>query len=460
MTVFAQKNLEWVKNKFGVHITSNPNDLLLATELLNSNGGDWGWITVVIREDELNQRQWQVFFNQCRRLHLIPIVRLATKTNSQVWQKPEKDNVKKMADFLNSLTWPIKSQFVIIYNEPNRADEWGGEVDPKHYFEILDFAANYFHQLDEDFFILSAGLDLAAPQKPPQFFSAENFYRQGYLYRPQVFEKIDGLASHSYPNHGFIGSPYDSGKTSIRGYLWETNYLSQLGVKRELPVFITETGWPHREGIKPKASFYSAEKTTKLLSQAFDIWLNDPMVVAITPFILNYSQPPFDHFSWINHRGEKYPQFNWLYSLSKPSQKPPQEERIILEKASLPLLIQTNHSYQGKITLKNEGQTIWGEEKFCLQPRQNLSLKIKTTPLCLKDNQRVEPGQKITINFKIAVDQITQPTIIFGWEKLPDFEIKKLASIFPGHTIYRRKTGIWEKIKTLIRDILNPNIKI
>ncbi len=451
-SVIAQDKLDWVKNKFGIHITSNPRDLSLAAKLLNSNGGDWSWITVVIRKDELNREQWQDFFDQCRRLHLIPIVRLATKNNGRVWQKPEKEEVQKIADFLNSLIWPIKNQFVIIYNEPNRADEWGGGVDPKNYFEILNFAVDYFHQLNRNFFIISAGLDLAAPQKPPQFFSAENFYRQGYLYRPQVFEKIDGIASHSYPNHGFIGSPRDWGKTSIRGYLWEINYLAQLGVKRKLPVFITETGWPHQEGIGSKPNFYSAQKVARLFAQAFPVWINDPQVVAITPFILNYPQPPFDHFSWINHQGKRYPQFDWLKLLEKPSQKPPREEKIILEKISFPFLVQTGTSYRGKVILKNKGQTIWGEEKFCLQPKTNVSPTTNLSPLCLNENQLIEPDKKVTIEFTIEIKEPVQDTIIFGWEKLPNFEIKKLTTIFPSHTIYRRKTGIWEKILSFLKN--------
>ena len=55
--VFPHKTLAIVdplksaNNKFGIHITDE-NDLDEARALINSSGGDWGYITLVIREDE------------------------------------------------------------------------------------------------------------------------------------------------------------------------------------------------------------------------------------------------------------------------------------------------------------------------------------------------------------------------------------------------------------------------
>src|SRR3989338_2024841 len=53
---------------------------------------------------------------------------------------------------------------------------------------------------------------------------------------------LSGLASHSYPNPGFSGVPYGFGRGTVRTYQWELDLLKQLGVK-DMPVFITETGW-------------------------------------------------------------------------------------------------------------------------------------------------------------------------------------------------------------------------
>ena len=120
-TAFAQET-----NKFGIHILE-PADLEKANELVNSNGGDWGWVTVVIREDDLNSDKWQDFFDQCRIKHLIPLVRLATHLEGINWAKPKVEDSQKWVDFWGSLNWPVKDQYVIIFNEPNHKKEWGGK---------------------------------------------------------------------------------------------------------------------------------------------------------------------------------------------------------------------------------------------------------------------------------------------------------------------------------------------
>ncbi|MCL5090619.1 MAG: hypothetical protein M1514_01270, partial [Patescibacteria group bacterium] len=116
-------------NKFGIHILE-PNELAKAQELVNSSGGDWGWVTVVIRDDDLNYDKWQGFMDQCRERHLIPLVRIATHTVGSSWIKPTKEDAVKWANFLSSLNWPVEDKYVIVFNEPNHAKEWGGEVNP------------------------------------------------------------------------------------------------------------------------------------------------------------------------------------------------------------------------------------------------------------------------------------------------------------------------------------------
>jgi len=75
LAIFSQKTVFAVEpiNKFGIHILE-PYDLPKAQELVNSSGGDWGWVTTVIRDDDMNLDKWQGFMNECRERHLIPIV--------------------------------------------------------------------------------------------------------------------------------------------------------------------------------------------------------------------------------------------------------------------------------------------------------------------------------------------------------------------------------------------------
>src|SRR5689334_9461831 len=86
-------------NKFGIHILDE-SDLPDAASLVNSNGGKWGYITFVIREDERDTARWSRAFKQMADLHLIPIVRIATKQSSGLWEKPSADTSVSWADFL------------------------------------------------------------------------------------------------------------------------------------------------------------------------------------------------------------------------------------------------------------------------------------------------------------------------------------------------------------------------
>ena len=92
-------------NIFGLHLTQT-SDINSAAPLINSAGGDWGWATIVIRVDQLDSNTWQNFFDICRRQHITPILRLATTIKTDgTWNRPQKPDINKLADFLNSLNW-------------------------------------------------------------------------------------------------------------------------------------------------------------------------------------------------------------------------------------------------------------------------------------------------------------------------------------------------------------------
>ena len=91
-------------NKFGIHITDE-NDIEDAARLLNSSGGDWGYVTFVIREDERDINRWQNVFDKLRRQHLIPLVRIATTQDEGNWTKPDPDDISSWVNFFESLNW-------------------------------------------------------------------------------------------------------------------------------------------------------------------------------------------------------------------------------------------------------------------------------------------------------------------------------------------------------------------
>jgi hypothetical protein len=349
-------------NRFGIHITDE-NDLDLASELVNSSGGEWGYITIVIREDDRKIEKWQTAFNKMRDLKLIPLVRLATRMENEGWAKPRQEDIDSWVSFLNNLNWVIKNRYIILFNEPNHAEEWGGEVNPQEYAEILKLFYEKLKKASEDFFILPAGFDASAPNTKTSR-DMYSYIDEMHHHDPKLFELLDGWSSHSYPNPNFSGLPQHSGRSSIRGYEWELSYLTPLGLKENIPVFITETGWKHKEGVDEENSAYSAETIAKFYREAFEKVWTDNQIIAVSPFILRYPQKPFDNFSWVKFESDAtYPQYQTVQDLTKVQGVPVQEHKsnIMSDKLHESLVVGSQYSF--KLTVKNLGQSIWNKEE-------------------------------------------------------------------------------------------------
>lgn len=156
-------------NRFGIHIISPTADEASKAALLVNTQGDWGYITVVMEDSDMDLNKWQRFFNDLRSKHLIPIVRLATHPISDIWARPNNGVEEKWALFLDKLIWPVKNRYVIVYNEPNHGSEWEGAVNPGQYATILDKTISALKKKNPDFFIINAGLDASAPEKLPNY---------------------------------------------------------------------------------------------------------------------------------------------------------------------------------------------------------------------------------------------------------------------------------------------------
>ena len=279
-----------LNNKFGVHILFT-SELEKARELVNSSGGDWGYITIPIQALDKDLEKWQKFMDDCRRLHLIPIIRIATENhyfNTSVWRKPQGADILDFANFLNSLEWPVKNRYVIIFNEVNRGDEWERSPDPGEYAQILNYATETFKSVSADFFIISAGLDNASANNQYYYMTAMD------QEVPGIFGKIDGLGSHSYPNPAFSVAPWIITDKSISSFKFEKNLAYQLS-GRALPVFITETGWSQEKISESQIASY--------FIYAFENVWSDQSIVAVTPFLLQAGPGPFKQFTLVGENG-------------------------------------------------------------------------------------------------------------------------------------------------------------
>lgn len=301
-------------NKFGVHILFT-SELEKARELVNSGGGDFGYVTIPIQASDKDLEKWQKFMDLAKENHMIPIIRIATENdyfNTRVWRKPEEADVLDFANFLNSLEWPVKNRYIVVFNEVNRGDEWGDDPSPSEYAQILNYATEIFKSLNPDFFIISSGLDNAAANSNISL-NQYNFMIQMAQEIPEIFNKIDGLGSHSYPNPAFSVPPWIITNKSISSFNFERNLAFELSGKN-LPVFITETGW---SGEK-----VSENQIGQYFTYAFEnVWSNQN-IVAVTPFLLQAGTVPFSQFSLLTENGSYNEVSRTLQKITKIQGKP------------------------------------------------------------------------------------------------------------------------------------------
>jgi hypothetical protein len=406
-------------NQFGIHV-ADPNNIAQTATLLNSNGGDWGYVTLVIPETDRNSDKWQMVFDQMRRLHLIPIVRLATKVEKAAWSVPTQESLSDWTSFLTSLNWPVENRYVVVFNEPNHAKEWGDTIDPAGYARVLTAFAKALHEANEDFFVLPAGMDTSARSDAASL-DALAFWRGMYEAEPEVFSLIDGWTSHAYPNPGFSGSPYATGRGTIWGFSWELSVLSGMGANPQLPVFITETGWVHELGKLPNPSLLSpAQIGTNLTIAAQTAW-RDPRVVAVTPFVFSYQDIPFDHFSWKRLGGDGfYEHYSSYQQIPKPKGTPRQRHAFTFEEPLIPEALVAGSTYTFEATLLNSGQSILSSESFQGKLQADgLSFQAIFDPL-----PTLEPGQQGTVRLHLQTPATTGTgtislELLHGEEQIP-----------------------------------------
>jgi hypothetical protein len=229
---------------------------------------------------------------------------------------------------------------VVVYNEVNRNDEWGGAANPAEYTEILDYATQIFKQRNSDFFIISAGMDNAATNSNDAY-NEYAFFRLMEQSDPGIFSKVDGIASHSYPNPAFSSPPSNTSYEGIYSFNYERNLVDYFAGKT-LPIFITETGW---DGSK-----ISDSTQTQYYQYAFaNVW-NDPDIVAVTPFIFSAQQGSFTNFSFI--QGSNKTQKYYAYKDIKKIKGTPLLTKQLTVNALLNENLQNRHNFINSVNLE------------------------------------------------------------------------------------------------------------
>src|SRR3989338_1458860 len=318
-----QEIIGYKNNKFGIYTYMEVGEYLdLANELVNSNGGEWGYVLVPYNVKDYRDDIWQDFFVRLNELKLIPII--------QLWDL-NKDNadsqINDSAKFLNTLPWPTKNRYISVFNEVNDEKFWHNEINTEYYAKILNQIITTYKKENSNFFILNGAFNASA-RNTDSTMDEEQFLIRMEQKVPGVLAKLDGWASHSYPQPNFTGSPLATGRDSIKAYDWELGILKNRFGIENLPVFITETGWPHKEAETNRNDYLPMSQVASNLVYAYEnIWLPDERVVAVTPFTIWYN-PPYDNFSWVSKDNKPLFHFNEIAKLAKVADNPPQLEAI------------------------------------------------------------------------------------------------------------------------------------
>lgn len=468
-------------NKFGIHIV-DPNDIAETAELVNTTGGDWGYVTLVMQEDDRNRDKWQNIFNIMRSRHLIPIVRLATHIDGDSWAQPYQGSDRDWAKFLDSLNWPTENRYVIIYNEPNHANEWGKVIDPEGYARVFVSYARTLKETSEDFFVIPAGLDVSAASDGRSL-DASVYLRRMVGAEPSMLDLMDGWSSHSYPNPAFSGSPYATGRGSLRSFEWELAQLASLGLTRTIGVFITETGWVHSEGVRTNPANHPSSRVAEYMRIAAITAWQDPRIVAVTPFVYSYQGLPFDHFSWRQLGSNTfYPQYFAYQQIPKQQGIPRQREKYTVDKPVIPASLVAGSTYKVTALLKNEGQGIFSERsgyavEFVTEPRfivvrdpipdmepgqyGALTLHIETPNLPGAYPYRIDivhNGTRTTVEsgtLTLVPPPSVDITVQLGWRR-DNTAINATVLVYDYHTLLHKIPGVaFRNGQATIQDLRN-----
>ena len=290
----------------GIHLLS-PAELPQAQKLLETKENIDHFVTLPLTFDDLNYAsRWQKFLDEAHDAHIKPLIRLTTRFENGAWVVPTQADIVRYATFLSSLVWKDDQLTVILFNEPNHANEWGNRLDPEEYARIADFATDWFKTEPKKYIVLPAGLDLSANNSSG---TMEEFvyWKRALAERPEFVEKLDGWTSHSYPNPGFSSNPWKTDKGSLRGYQHELLFLTTY-TKKEFPVYITETGWNTYQ-----LSNWEVQRYYEVAYK--QIWSIDGRIKAVTPFLLQGAPGTFAPFSFLDAHGNPTKSYDVYKSL-------------------------------------------------------------------------------------------------------------------------------------------------
>jgi len=276
--------------------------------------GDDGWLLMwVLDITTSNISEWTANLNQAYSLNLHVVLRIDTDYKFVNGTLPP-----IFHSFISQLPPPpsaLSPLYIIIGNEPNVCDPtvWCSEINKNvtvPWQESAQIAATFLvallPTLKDIPFIKVSPSPLAivghtycqcywgAPP-PPQSVSGVHYLSTMLEAAPTLYQHADFFSAHPYPcenvvdGQGCIGwnPPEDQ---AIVGLTYYTQELKTIGIN--LPVLIAETGW----------SLGGDEQNNKATwqVQAYqNLYIPDPAVIGVIPFLLTTKGGLYDGFDWV-----------------------------------------------------------------------------------------------------------------------------------------------------------------
>jgi hypothetical protein len=249
-----------------------PRYLRAAADVVNANGGAWGYVTILLtrqeRDNELSAMVLQQLLDRCFEARLLPIVRVATTFDVEtgIWERPTDDEPTRWRALFEQVRWPNRLVWVIPANEANLGREWGGEVDVVSYARYVEQFMNVFEGADR-LRVVNGPMNLSNPHKLPEMQDAFDFLERQADLTPSYFERLPAWATNSYRVDG-LG---EGARFTHKGYETELEFVG-----RDMPVIVAESGFLNHHDDEAVARFFV---------QAYKEWQADRRVIAATPLI-------------------------------------------------------------------------------------------------------------------------------------------------------------------------------
>jgi len=218
--------------------------------------------------------------------------------------------------------------YIQVHNEPNLCYEWacsgggtlGSTTIAAEYAGYFRDVADALHAIGDPRIEVSLGAmapggvvscECCGPAGGCAFQPGEtglDFMAKMEVAVPDVWTRLDFLASHAYPAQNIGWGFFLSFAQSMPGLTYFELELNVVGPS--LPVLITETGWStERPEGGPKPSAQEMADWTVLAWE--QVWLTHPNIVGVMPFMLVDAFWGDDQgFGWVLTDGTKRPVFN------------------------------------------------------------------------------------------------------------------------------------------------------